>query len=655
MESYENLLNQDLSSPSKQINLMSNVYRVIKGGFDIDGVETYLGSASVSMLKEDIEVFERLTEDKSWPVSTIIQREVDERRVNEIANDFILRDIKRVKYFPPIVVAIVSRNQNDEISRDFKIKTVRDESIFEQIRVKGNYNDKLKDNFKKANDLSTLEGFYVLDWFQELAQLPLCWDKGSIYSIVIDGQHRLEALKLAYKKNSKIGNYKQDIVFLDLSKKAVQENRSPVEAIRRIFIDINYNAKQVTNARRTLMDDKDLSSLIVQNLVNDDDQNGNRIGKFLKPQLVDWHSENLKHSFPLITGVLILQQIIEDNFLQGANLSSISDLRKPSKVFKFTNTLNSRFLVDERILNKINYQGIKKLEESYNEYLTNIGLPNASGDEEDILFSMDYNVLNVARDTFEEIYAKSVVTFFNTFLPYKRAINILSNENVFDVSDIKSRLIIKLPKKLNQAEQDLMLDLTNKMHLTLDENFYLCFTVLGQKSFFRHYYKELLRHLQNVSLDEKSVYSFTTDYIKKINSILENLQNSSLFSSDQKFQISNKLLKSKGIEIYGSVAQSFWQGIIYNENNIVYNNQGIDGLVGVIDYLYKSYPIEKQNGKIKFPDEQIWVNIPYSPSRITRKMKQEFPHLDPNQVEDISNNIWQSKLESLKELITGCN
>jgi hypothetical protein len=115
MENIENLLNQDLSSPNNQINLLSNVYKVIKGGFDIDGVETYLGSANVSMLKDDIEVFEKLTEDKSWPVSTIIQREVDERRVNEIANDFILRDSRNVKYFPPIVVALIPRN-GDQLS-----------------------------------------------------------------------------------------------------------------------------------------------------------------------------------------------------------------------------------------------------------------------------------------------------------------------------------------------------------------------------------------------------------------------------------------------------------------------------------------------------------------------------------------------------------
>jgi hypothetical protein len=66
--------------------------------------------------------------------------------------------------------------------------------------------------------------------------------------------------------------------------------------------------------------------------------------------------------------VLILQQLIEDNFLQGANVSSISDLRESKKVDRFVATLNSRFLVDHQISNKTKYNGIQSLDESYSTY-----------------------------------------------------------------------------------------------------------------------------------------------------------------------------------------------------------------------------------------------------------------------------------------------
>jgi DGQHR domain-containing protein len=647
----EKLLNEDLSSQNGGGVIFSNTYKVIKGGFDFEGVETYLGTAFVSQLAADIEVFEKLTEDKSWPVSSIIQRDVDEKRVKEIAEDFILKQSNNVKYFPPIVIAIVPRESTEEISKEFSISPLIDSSIKELIWKNGGYSDKLKNNFIQSENVSCLKGFYVLDWLQGLAQLPLCWDKEKIYAIVIDGQHRLEALKYAMKKKVHIGNHTQDVVFLDLSKKAHKEGRSPVEAIRRIFIDINYNAKPVTNARRTLMDDKDLSSLIVQSLVNDDDPKGDRKGKFLVPQLVDWHSENLKHSFPLITGVLVLQQLIEDNFLQGSNLACILDLRDAKKVGKFVSTLNSRFLVDHKIKTKIKYKEIHQLDKSYSEYKDLIEKQVEDEEKEDLLFNMDYNVLNVAKDSFEEIYSRGVVKFFNQFHPYMEAISILNNNSVFDVDDTRNRIIVKNPKKWNIKDKELMDELRDEMSKELDDKYYLCFTVLGQKTFFRHYYKELVRHLQSKPVTESSVIEFTDKWLETVNLFITKLEKTNLFSNNQNFIINSDILVENKISEFGLIASSFWQCIIYNEQNIIYNNQGIEAFVGVIDYLFKCYPIREIEGEIIFPDDSLWNNIPFGLSKVKRKIQQQYPDYDLVRVEEISVAIWKSKLIALKLLI----
>jgi DGQHR domain-containing protein len=653
MKDLNDLIKNDLSGTQGQSLLLSNIYKVIKGGFDTNGVETYLGSAQVSLLANDIEVFERLTEDKSWPVSSIIQRDVDDRRVKEIANDFILKASNNVKYFPPIIIAIVPRESSEEISKSFK-STNEDLSnpIRQEIHTRGGYNKQLLERFYEAKNHSILDGFYVLDYLDGIASYPLCWDRSKIYAIVIDGQHRLEALKYAMTKKHEIGTYHQDIVFLDLSKKAISEGRNPVEAIRRIFIDINYNAKRVTNARRTLMDDKDLSSLIVQSLVNDDDQNGTRTGRYLEPQIVDWHSENLKHSFPQITGVLVLQQLIEDNFLAGSNVSSISDLRESKKVDRFVSTLNSRFIVDYQISNKTKYIGIQSLSESHSTYKKLIEQQTESDDKEDLLFSMDYNVLNVARDSFEEIYSKSVVKFFNDVLPYRKAIDVLRANSVFDISDIRHRLIVKNPKKYSDKEKEKIDELSSTMRSSLDEKYYLWYTVLGQKTLFRHYFKELVRHLSQNDVNEATVIEFTEKWITTINLVLEKLSKTKLFKKDQECVLSDALLKKYNISNYGLVAESFWQGIIYNEQNIVYNNQGIEGLLGVIDYAYKTFPIRLVNNEIVFPDDTVWFNISYSPTRTKNKLKQEFSGLDISKYEEVSYNIWSAKLELFKEIIT---
>jgi DGQHR domain-containing protein len=653
MEDINNLLKIDLSSSNGPSLLLSSIYSVLKGGFDTNGVETYLGSAPISLLARDIEVFEKLTEDKSWPVSSIIQRDVDERRVREIANDFILKSSNNVKYFPPIIIAIVPRENNEEISKTFKL-TSEDSNAFvvQEIHKRGGYNDALLSRFNQAKNQSVLDGFYVLDYLDGLASFPLCWEPSKIYAIVIDGQHRLEALKYAMNKKQDVGNYHQDVVFLDMSKKAIKEGRNPVEAIRRIFIDINYNAKRVTNARRTLMDDKDLSSLIVQSLVNDDDQSGSRSGCFLSPQLVDWHSENLKHSFPQITGVLILQQLIEDNFLQGANVSSISDLRESRKVDKFVSTLNSRFLVDNHISNKTKYQGIQSLESSYEAYKNLIENQTDAEDREDLLFSMDYNVLNVARDSFEEIYSKSFVKFFNEVLPYKEAIKVLQKNSVFDPGDIKYRLVVKNPKKYSETEKAKIDELNTLMSESLDTKYYLWYTVLGQKALFRHYFKELIRHLSQNKVNEDSVNSFTTLWIDRMNLVLDKLSSTELFKKNQECVLNDSILKTYNVSSYGLIAESFWQGIIYNEQNIVYNNQGIEGLLGVLDYAYKTFSLQHPENGIMFPDDSLWLNISYSPTRIKSKLKQEFPGLDASKYESVASNIWCAKLALYKEIIS---
>ncbi|TKB46331.1 DGQHR domain-containing protein [Thalassotalea mangrovi] len=654
MDELDDLNGIDLSSNENDGMLFSNVYKVLEGGFERNGIETYLSSVKVGWLAKDIEIFEKLTEDKSWPVSSIIQREIDDRRVKQIAEEYILKSTNNVKYFPPIIVAIVPREPNEHISKFFSILSEQDISSNEIIFSKSDFPTALKERFLDAENKSRVDGLYVLDWLNSQGKLALSWDKAKIYGIVIDGQHRLEALKYALQKKQDVANYLQDVVFLDVSKKANKENRSPAEALRRIFIDINYNAKPVSNARRTLMDDKDLSSLIVQSLVNDDDMNGERLNKYLVPQIVDWHSENLKHSYPQITGVLVLQQLIEDNFLNGVNITSLSDMRTRNRVTRFVEILNTKFLVDEKILSKEKYSGIGKLEESYNEFKDKIDkAPNGGGapdDKEDILFTMDYNVLNVARDTFEELYSTSIVKLFNEFSPYKRAVAILDKNKVFDNEYNLNRLVIKNPSKLSDEQREQLEKLQTEMKVELDPKFYLIFTVLGQKAFFKHYYKELTRYLQSKTVTETEVLTFTKLWLDKMNFIVDKLVTSNLFSKDQKFSVPPEIQSKHDVGARGIVAGSFWQGIIYNDQNIIYNRQGVDGFVGVLNFLYNVAHEETLLRNESFT-LSTWDAIPYSKARIHRKIKQDNPDLEESEVEKIVSSIWLSKLETIKDLV----
>jgi hypothetical protein len=133
-----------------------------------------------------------------------------------------------------------------------------------------------------------------------------------------------------------------------------------------------------------------------------------------------------------------------------------------------------------------------------------------------------------------------------------------------------------------------------------------------------------------------------------MNSLLDRIKDTKFFSNDQQFKTDLKALGDYGVGSYGSISSSFWQGIIYNETNIIYNTQGIEGLVGVINYLYK---VNFSESEYTLPDDSIWESIPYSESRIKRKIASEFPDRDSTQHSAIAKSIWKAKLQTLKTMI----
>jgi len=334
----ENIFDQAESLGKSPIEIvLSNQYEVNVGGFadSIYGIKTYYCSLKVSELKEDITTFKKLTQDNIWPVSQIIQREIDWKRVSEISKIYIRRKSRDIKYFPPLTIAILPKAENDRIGKEYsyddEINELERTIIFQKSHFSND--EKAKEYFLKAKDLSPLKDFYVLNLSEVFNYNILCWDKTKYYAVVIDGQHRYEALMESAEKENGIFNYIQDIVFIDLSitlnhlKEMGGRNITPTEAVRTVFVDINSTAQMVTPVRKILMDDKDLAAILVQSLVNDENDDNKREGLFIQPQLIDWHVEAFKHELPHITSILALYQIISDNILKKKNLSSLDDLR----------------------------------------------------------------------------------------------------------------------------------------------------------------------------------------------------------------------------------------------------------------------------------------------------------------------------------------
>jgi len=635
----------------------SNIYNVKIGGFgDQNGLKTYFGSLSVDNLEQDILFYETLSKDKSWPVSQIIQREVDKIRVSNISKDYIMGVGRVVKYFPPIIIAILPKTEDGRIDLKLDFTADNSDKIKEAIFEKSNYrnNTKLKELFIKAENKSLINGFYMLEVSKVFDFSILCWDKSKYYAIVIDGQHRMDSLIKSKKDNGKVKDYLQDVVFLEFSNliKKAEESITPIEVVRRVFVDINTNAKKVGVVRQILMDDKDLASLLVQSLVDSIKKDGSTKNSdyYIESELVDWYGESLKHRLPHLTGVLSLYQILSD-FLLLFNLSSINDRRSPSKVKNWVTRINEYFFIDKKIEEYENYRTVVKLSKSLGDYLQKDQLFEEIKDgidnefKETALFNFDYTTLEIAQESFEHLYAKGIVRFFNEFTPYKKVKKVISDNGGFNSDTLLNKALLSSGNNLAQSKplQESLVNMRSILEGELNESYFLIYTVLGQKAVFNLLFKRIFKQFSK-EFDEELCNKIVGEFLDDINKVME-ISNGArkLFGKRENLEITG--LQDDILDL-GTIATSFWEGIIYEDDKIIYNSQGIQSLSSFIEYvvlLIEAFKNKKNLFEVPF-------EISYMRYRVKRILFKRFQYPDI-EIESVVDSVLAAKKEYIVSYI----
>ncbi len=634
--------------------VLSNLYEVKKGGFgDTNSIVTYACTLKVKNLKEDITTFKKLTEDKAWPVSQIIQREISRVRVKEISKTYILGEGRSIKYFPPLIIAILPIDDQGRIAKEFIYESEVAEKIRMQIFEKSKFygNEEAKNYFINAENKSLIKNCFLLQINSTVDYNILCWDKTKYFAVVIDGQHRYEALLESVLSDTKVYNYSQDVVFVDLSfvlKALNQQELTPVKAVRTVFVDINNTAVVVSQVRKFLMDDKDLSSLFVQSLVNDENDDGTRSSKFIMPQLIDWHGESNKHSLPHITSILVLYQLMSDYVLKRSNLSSIDDLRLPKKVRNWVNLMNEKFLVDEKIGRVNKYEGYKKVSESLEEHESS-RLEIDDDDLESFVFTYDFRVLKVAQETFDEKLCKAMVRFFNELTPYRTAIENIKAEGAFNKENTLYRALIATQAEL-KIDDRLKVELEKlkkKLEVLLSAEYDLIFSVLGQKALFDLFTKYLDLEFDRTSTEEK-VSEITTRFINDVNEMFSVVGKADfpLFGEKDTVMIPESDLGT--LSTLGTVATSFWESIIYQEKRVIYNTRGVASLRSVIEYSIRFIKKYRETGQ-GLDVEQF--SPLYCAQRIRGTIQRNFEDLDELTIDKYAEDIITAKAKFLNRYL----
>jgi len=231
---------------------MALLIPAIKGR--IGNTEYYETTMRVRDLVQAVRRPSELDEWANFSIEERMQRELDDKRVREQIVPYLTRNEDR--FFGSIIVLVYNGEVLFETIADLKIS------------VPGAY---------KAN--AHRIGFVTIDG-------------GSL--IVLDGQHRLAALKSVYEpKHDGIvyGPFVKDIpddevcvIFL--------KHENPVKT-RRIFNTVNRYAKQTSRGDNIITSEDDGFAIVTRRLLRDDEPLGNRIVNGKPFEIVNWKSNTL--------------------------------------------------------------------------------------------------------------------------------------------------------------------------------------------------------------------------------------------------------------------------------------------------------------------------------------------------------------------------
>lgn len=231
---------------------MALLIPAIKGR--IGNTEYYETTMRVRDLVQAVRRPSELDDWANFSIEERMQRELDDKRVREQIVPYLTRNEDR--FFGSIIVLVYNGDVLFETIADLKIS------------VPGAY---------KAN--AHRIGFVTIDG-------------GSL--IVLDGQHRLAALKSVYEPKQDgvvYGPYVKDIpddevcvIFL--------KHEDPVKT-RRIFNTVNRYAKQTSRGDNIITSEDDGYAIVTRRLLRDDEPLGNRVVNGKPFEVVNWKSNTL--------------------------------------------------------------------------------------------------------------------------------------------------------------------------------------------------------------------------------------------------------------------------------------------------------------------------------------------------------------------------
>lgn len=261
----------------------------------------------------------------------LIQRDIDQTRVVKIANDYLVGSTNKIVFFPPLLACIVLMDPSGGMQRRYDdysetVDTTAGSRILKAVWDKDGFELNLALGTKlEADRKISLQGGSD-EWFHDAGQIRLNPKRAKL--VVLDGQHRLEALRLV--KNGPHHAMLQGVevpVCLIFTPKAVKgSSEDMIEDFRELFVRVNEEAKRVSGHFLILLQDESYTAISVRGLA--ESWRLNTAQGYSLLHLLEWNQrieeQTRKRTRPFsLTTIGIIHDALKDHLFDAKLASSV--------------------------------------------------------------------------------------------------------------------------------------------------------------------------------------------------------------------------------------------------------------------------------------------------------------------------------------------
>jgi hypothetical protein len=313
----------------KKINKFSKEWRGSFGRFQTDAsfslqfLSTTMQISHIGDLKTAGEMFDV----DSTNFEELIQRDIDHVRVEKIAKEYLAAGKGRVIFFPPLLVCVAVLNSDGSLKSNYGLPVeetvVEGDSIAMVTTYDGDAFQSVLYQADEGHSTRTIDWGGQEQWFFDFGA-GLRINPARTALVVLDGQHRLEAIRLLMKtaEAQKVIEKIELPVCIVWPPRATEgvESESVTKDFRQLFVTVNSEPQKVSGHFILLLRDTSYASMAIRALA--EAWKDDRVNGWSRLHLLEWNTredqrvDQRTRNFS-VTTVSIVAKALKEHLFEG--------------------------------------------------------------------------------------------------------------------------------------------------------------------------------------------------------------------------------------------------------------------------------------------------------------------------------------------------